>query len=130
VTAALLDTHAWVWSLTDDPRLSAKARKTIANAGAIYVSPISFFEISQKTRLGKWPEMASFVDGLPGLLEQQGGLAARLDPTVCTLAGSLAWAHRDPFDRLIAATAILEKLPLVSADAAFDGLVKRIWQES
>ncbi|QGM96642.1 type II toxin-antitoxin system VapC family toxin [Methylocystis parvus] len=127
MTALLLDTHAWVWSLTDDPRLSARAREAVAGAGGVNVSPISFFEISQKARLGKWPEMAPYVDALPKLLVEQGGLAARLNPAICTLAGSLTWAHRDPFDRLIAATSILEGLSLVSVDAAFDGVAPRIW---
>lgn len=127
VTALLLDTHAWVWSLTDDPRLSQPARVAISRAGVIYVSPISFFEISQEVRLGKRPEMEAVIEALPGLLCEQGGVAARLDPAICSLAGSLAWAHRDPFDRLIAATAILQGLSLVSADAAFDGIAARIW---
>jgi len=127
VTALLLDTHAWVWSLTNDPRLSPRSREAIGHRGAVYVSPISFFEIAQKVRLGKWPEMEPYVDALPRLLIEQGGVAARLDPVICTLAGSLTWAHRDPFDRLIAATAISERLSLVSADAAFDGIAPRIW---
>jgi PIN domain nuclease of toxin-antitoxin system len=127
VTPLLLDTHAWVWSLTGDLRLSRGAREAIGEAGAVYVSPISFFEIAQRVRLGKWPEMEPFVDALPKLLVEQGGHAARLDPAACTLAGSMAWAHRDPFDRLIAATAILEGLSLVSADTAFDGIAPRVW---
>jgi PIN domain nuclease of toxin-antitoxin system len=127
VSAALLDTHAWVWSLTDDPRLSLRAREAIRGAGAICVSPISFFEIAQKVRLGKWSEMEPYVSTLPALLVEQGGFAARLDPTVCNMAGLLDWAHRDPFDRIVAATAMHMKLTLVSADAAFDGVVARVW---
>ncbi|BDV35710.1 type II toxin-antitoxin system VapC family toxin [Methylocystis iwaonis] len=127
LSAVLLDTHAWAWSLTDDPRLSEAARRAIGSAGVVYVSPITFYEIAQKVRLGKWPQMEPHIGSLPDLLLEQGGRAARFDPVVCTLAGTMDWAHRDPFDRLIAATAILDRLTLVSADPAFDGVLPRLW---
>lgn len=123
----MLDTHAWAWSLTDDPRLSEGARRAIGSAGVVYVSPITFYEIAQKVRLGKWPQMDPYIEALPDLLLEQGGRAARFDPVVCTLAGTMEWAHRDPFDRLIAATAILDRLTLISADPAFDGVLSRLW---
>lgn len=50
-----------------------------------------------------------------------------IDAAVALTAGQLIWDHRDPFDRLIAATALERKLALVSADAAFDMVVTRIW---
>ena len=53
MTAVLLDTHAWTWSLSSDGRLSPAAMAEIAGAELVLVSPISFFEISQKVRLGK-----------------------------------------------------------------------------
>ncbi len=53
--AVLLDTHAWAWSLAAD---------------TVMVSPISFFEIAQKVRLGQWPQMAPFVDELPARLDR------------------------------------------------------------
>lgn len=125
--SVLLDTHAWAWSLTGDPRLSATAVDAITRADSVLVSPITFFEIGQKVRIGKWPEMAAFVADLPDLLARQGGRVAPLDPVVCTTAGTIEWTHRDPFDRLIAATARHFGLPLVSTDTVFDGLVTRIW---
>lgn len=125
--AILLDTHAWAWSLMGSDRLSGRAIDAISGADSVLVSPISFFEISQKVRLGKWPEMAVFLDRLPTLLEEQGGAVASLDPDICVTAGAMAWPHRDPFDRLLAATALERDAPLVSADAVFDGLVHRIW---
>ena len=125
--AVLMDTHAWAWSLMGSDRLSGRAIDAIGGAESVLVSPISFFEISQKVRLGKWPEMASFLDRLPRLLEEQGGAIASLDPDICVTAGVIAWPHRDPFDRLLAATALRRDTPLVSADPVFDGLVHRIW---
>jgi PIN domain nuclease of toxin-antitoxin system len=86
-----------------------------------------FFEIAQKGRLGKWPEVAGVLDGLPALHETQGGRVAPLDAEICLSAGSLPWPHRDPFDRLIAVTALRRQLTLVSADSVFDEVLKRVW---
>lgn len=127
MSAVLLDTHAWAWSLTADPRLSPRARSAIAAAEAVEVSPISFFEIAQKVRLGKWPEMTAYVDQLVVLLDRQGGRVAALEPAICVSGGVMNWQHRDPFDRLLAATALHYAYPLISADAVFDGIVQRIW---
>ena len=127
MTAVLLDTHAWAWSLSDDPRLSVRAAASIADADAVMVSPVSFFEIAQKVRLGRWPEMAPFLERLPALLEEQGGRVAALEPGICLTAGTMDWAHRDPFDRFLAATALRYRVAIVSADAAFDGVVRRVW---
>ena len=125
--ALLLDTHAWVWSLTGDRRLAKTALAAIERSEAVLLSAISFCEIGQKVRLGKWPEMASFVDDLPSLLEAQGGAVADLDARICLIAGTMDWSHRDPFDRIIAATALRRDLTLVSADLVFDGVVARLW---
>jgi PIN domain nuclease of toxin-antitoxin system len=127
VTAVLLDTHSWAWSLADDERLSQPARAAIQTADTVLVSPITFFEIAQKVRLGKWPEMEPFVGQLPALLERQGGAIAGLSASICALAGMMTWSHRDPFDRLLAATAMHDNLPFLSADPVFDGIVTRLW---
>jgi PIN domain nuclease of toxin-antitoxin system len=127
LTAVLLDTHIWAWSLTADRQLSVRATEAIEAARSVLVSPISFFEIAQKVRLGKWPQMERFVGGLPVLLTEQGGGIAALAPEICIAAGIMPWAHRDPFDRLLAATALHYNLPIVSADPVFDGVVARVW---
>jgi PIN domain nuclease of toxin-antitoxin system len=108
-------------------RLSHAARRAIDEAEQVWVSPASFFEIAQKFRLGKWPEMGAYVDALLDLLAEQGGVAADLGPTICLRAGGLVWSHRDPFDRMLAATAFALQVPIISADAAFDGIVQRVW---
>ncbi|MGK6312782.1 type II toxin-antitoxin system VapC family toxin [Neorhizobium sp. DT-125] len=129
MTAILLDTHAWAWSLTGDERLSERAVAAILEADAVLVSPISFFEIGQKVRLGKWPQMTPYVDGLPALLEEQGGRVAALAPQICLEGAMMAWDHRDPFDRLLAASALHYSVPLISADEIFDTLpgLSRLW---
>jgi len=99
------------------------------NAESVYVSPISFFEIGQKVRLGKWPQMQPYLNDLPSLLQRQGGLVAALSPEICLRAATMEWSHRDPFDRLLAATAQDQGIPIISADVAFDTIagVTRLW---
>lgn len=129
MSAVLLDTHAWVWSFADDTLLSDAARDAIEQAQAVYVSPISFFEIGQKVRIGKWPQMAGMVDDLPAILTEQGGITAPFTPQVCLRASLWDWPHRDPFDRLIAATAEVAELTLISRDAVFGALkgLRVVW---
>lgn len=125
--AVLLDTHSWAWTLSRDRRLSSAATEAIENAQSVLVSPISFFEIAQKVRLRKWPEMTPFVGRLPALLAEQGGGIAAPEAQICAAAGTMVWVHRDPFDRLLAATALHYNLPIISADTVFDGVVTRLW---
>jgi PIN domain nuclease of toxin-antitoxin system len=127
VKGLLLDTHAWVWSLSGDGPLSERARASIESAETVFVSPISFCEIARKARSGKWPQIQPLIDQLPEILRMQGGSIANLGPEIALSAGAMAWGHRDPFDRFLAATALHYGLPLVSANTIFDGLVARIW---
>jgi PIN domain nuclease of toxin-antitoxin system len=127
LTTLLLDTHVWAWSLTNDRRISDRARKEMIEAQTILVSAISFFEIAQKVRLGKWPEMAQYVERLPALLASQRGASASLEAEDCIMAGTMEWAHRDPFDRFLAASALRRRIAIVSADPVFDTVLTRIW---
>jgi PIN domain nuclease of toxin-antitoxin system len=133
MSAVLLDTHSWAWSLVARQSLSATAILAIEQAETVFVSPISFYEIGQKVRLGKWPEMVPVVDSLPRILTEQGGREASLGLEICLSAALMDWDHRDPFDRILAATALHFGVPLISLDAAFDQLStrkdwpRRIW---
>jgi PIN domain nuclease of toxin-antitoxin system len=126
----LLDTHTWAWSLTVDPRLPKRSRSAIENAATRFVSAISFYEIAQKVRLGKWPIMERYIADLPVAAELQGLSAVRVTAEIASIAGLLDWAHRDPFDRILAATALVMGVDFVSADTAFDAVVglRRIWE--
>jgi PIN domain nuclease of toxin-antitoxin system len=127
LNAVLLDTQAWSWTLVGTDRLTPTARAATDAAAHRYLSPVSLYEVSQKVRIGKWPEMAAALPFLRDTAEAQGIEWARVDADVCLLAGSMAWAHRDPFDRLLAATAITYRIPIVSSDPMFDNVVSRIW---
>jgi len=71
--------------------------------------------------------MVPFVRDLDRLLSEQGGMPAAFTPEICLRAGLMDWEHRDPFDRLILATAQIMNVALISADTVFDGRVTRIW---
>jgi PIN domain nuclease of toxin-antitoxin system len=89
---------------------------------------VSLYEIGQKVRLGKWPALAPFAAGLLERALGDGFDPLPLSPGAALAAALMDWDHRDPFDRLIAATALAEGLPVVSPDAAFDAVgVERIW---
>ena len=128
---ALLDTHAWVWSMLDEGRLSSNAVSAINKADAVRVSPISIFEITRKVRPGKWPEMEPHAPTLADQMAAQGAISAPFTNEVAYFSAALEWDHRDPFDRILAATAIVSGTPLISADSKFDTLddsrLQRIW---
>jgi PIN domain nuclease of toxin-antitoxin system len=115
----LLDTHALLWWLVEPEKLSTFALAAINDTAAtIFVSAASGWELATKVRLGKLPGAEGLLQDLPSLLHQQGfqPLAVQLHHGVH--AGSYRQAHRDPFDRLLAAQAELEGLQLVSLDPA------------
>ncbi|HLA74906.1 MAG TPA: type II toxin-antitoxin system VapC family toxin [Gammaproteobacteria bacterium] len=125
----LLDTHALLWWLFDDPKLSAKAKRAIKNPdNVIFASTASAWEMATKYRLGKLPGAELVVRQLPALLQ-----SARIEPLPISMehalaAGNLPGPHRDPFDRMLIAQARLENLPIVTLDEAFKGYgVKIIW---
>jgi PIN domain nuclease of toxin-antitoxin system len=125
----LLDTHVWAWSLTEDAKLSADALRRIVGAYDLSVSAVTFYEIAQKVRLGKWPIMEAFAGRLDEAALLQNLEVTPVSHEIAQLAGSFDWPHRDPFDRLIAATALVSGMQLISADTAFDSLIglRRLW---
>ena len=125
----LLDTHTVVWWWIDDPRIPAAARGAIADStNIVYVSAVSPWEIATKNRLGKWPGVERIVDDFSTLLRKSRFVPLPVSVEHARLAGTLDFAHRDPFDRMLIAQARIEKATLVSADAVFRTLgLAPIW---
>jgi len=125
----LLDTHTLVWWLTDDGHLSHPARAALGDGdNEVIVSAVSAFELTTKHRLGKWPEAGLIsTDFVKYVMAERFTLLA-IETSHALYAGQLVAEHKDPFDRLLAAQAILEDLIIVSTDTAFDTFgVQRLW---
>lgn len=122
MTSVLIDTHVLAWSLIAPARLPQEAKSLLVSGAMVYVPPCSLHEITTKVRNGKWDAMAPYTDRLDGLCMSQGFHIAPYTAKMAMRSGSMDWAHRDPFDRMIAATALEMACPLISTDAAFDDL--------
>lgn len=125
----LLDTHALLWWFVDDPSLSTRAREAIRrDDNDVYVSAASAWEISTKHRLGKLPEVAGAVTRFDALVTADRFRQLPIESRHGLRAGAYDAAHRDPFDRMLAAQAELEGLVLVTADPAFGAFpVRTLW---
>jgi PIN domain nuclease of toxin-antitoxin system len=126
---ALLDTHALIWWVEGDERISDKVRRRLGDAGEdVFVSAASAWEIATKTRIGKLKTPQGLLRDFVLAIESLGFLALPISLRHGADAGLMQSAHRDPFDRILAAQARLEKLDLVSCDPAFAALgVKTVW---
>lgn len=125
----LLDTHALLWWSEDNPRLSAAARDAIRDgSNEVFVSAVSAFEIGQKYRMGKLPDVAVLADNFPAEVERHGFEPLPIELSHAQLAGTMDIPHKDPFDRLLIAQAREEAMVLVSNEAVFDRFdVERLW---
>ena len=116
----LLDTHALLWWFSDDARLSQNARKAIGDQrNDVFVSAASAWEIAIKHALGKLSGIDEAVSRYAELLAADGFQSWPITHAHALRAGSYPVAHRDPFDRVLAAQAELDGLRLVTRDSAF-----------
>lgn len=128
----LLDTHVAVWALLQPSLLSSRATTALREATGWAMSAASLYEIRYKVLLGKWPEIADIgTEDLGPKFRDQGFDLIAADAQIMDMAGGFDWTHRDPFDRLIVATAICRSLPLLSKDRTLDTLptppFTRLW---
>ena len=118
---ALLDTHAFLWALIEPRKLSDKVRQVLANdATEVMVSAASAWEIAAKLRLGKLSGTAHVVSDYPAAMRGLQATSLPITSEHALKAGSWKVAHRDPFDRMVAAQSAVEKLALISVDVAMD----------
>jgi PIN domain nuclease of toxin-antitoxin system len=115
----LLDTHALLFWLFNDRRLSAPARGMIADpSNRIVVSSASAWEIATKYRLGKLPGADALVSDIAGWVQKAGFVELPVTIAHAQRAGSWGSGHRDPIDRKLAAQSATEGIPLVTSDPA------------
>src|SRR5580704_18826120 len=120
MTRILLDSHALFWFLDGDPRLSTAARQAIEDPDAVvHVSAVTAYEIVNKVRIGKWPRAAALAQHFSRIVSELDFEALPLTLVHAQHAARLTVPHRDPFDRMLAAQAEIEAIPLVTADDAF-----------
>lgn len=112
----LLDTHVLLWLATDPDRVPRAVRDAITEAGEVFVSAASTYEIAQKARLGRLPHGGRVLTRWPSLLRALFATELALTAAHMRTAGELAWEHRDPFDRMLVAQAQVDGLILVTAD--------------
>jgi len=129
VVRLLLDTHTFLWFLSADPQLSATARTLIEDGdNEVYLSVGSLWEMAIKIGLGKLSLGRPYETFIPDQLARTGIdlLTITFGHTARVL--TLPSHHRDPFDRLLIAQALVEGLSIVGVDAAFDAYgVARLW---
>jgi PIN domain nuclease of toxin-antitoxin system len=113
----LLDTHAVVWWLMDEPYLSAAAKAAIADAGnELFISACVGYEIAYKQRLGR---LAPLPESLPRRLLREGIGVVPVSLEHALAAAALRGPHRDPWDRMMMAQAVAEHCHVVTVDPVF-----------
>lgn len=116
----LLDTHCWLWSLAEPERLSPEARRLlVSRRNTVYLSAASAWEVAIKYALGKLslPEPPSTY--VPSRMAAQGLEPLPISHSHALQVASLPMHHRDPFDRLLVAQALVERLTILTADPSF-----------
>ena len=123
----LIDTQILIWYQLYDPKLHANIYDFLTRLeNTVYVSQISLVEIAIKQKIGKLPELDVSISTLASLIEQDGFIVLPLQTKHIEAYSMipLFHEHRDPFDRLLLATAFSENIPIVSSDGNF-GLYKQ-----
>ncbi|HEX2092605.1 MAG TPA: type II toxin-antitoxin system VapC family toxin [Longimicrobiaceae bacterium] len=125
----LLDTHAFLWFITADPKLSSTAEREIRRSGNTpLLSVASVWEIAIKVNLGRLPIPRPLDTFIPEQLRINRIHLLPVELHHTFEIARLPLHHRDPFDRLLLAQVISEGIPMVSADSAFDAYsIQRVW---
>jgi PIN domain nuclease of toxin-antitoxin system len=125
----LIDTHALLWWLSDDPSLSPAARRAMAQtSNELLVSAASAWEIATKVRLGKLPGAAELAADFQGFILREGFTTLDITADHAIRAGLLPGPHKDPFDRMLIAQAQAENISIISIERTFDAYgTRRVW---
>ena len=125
----LLDTHALLWWLADSPELPSRVRAKIADpAASVWVSASSAWEIATKVRIGKLELETAEAEALEKTVLEEGFHLLPIQFSHALRAGLLKSGHRDPFDRILAAQALVEDFTVVSRDPEMKKLgCRTVW---
>ena len=125
----LLDTHAFLWFILDEPQLSPTAGSLIASPeNQIDVSPATYWEIAIKIRLSKYMLPEPFQEFMERQIAVNRFNILPIEPRHVAPLTTLPFHHKDPFDRLLVAQAMVEQIPLVSSDSVLDAYpIRRLW---
>jgi PIN domain nuclease of toxin-antitoxin system len=125
----LLDTQAFLWFTLNEPQLSSTARALMADpANDILISPASYWEIAIKIRLGRYTLNVPYELFMQRGIGGNGFAILPIEPKHTAALLLMPLYHRDLFDRLLIAQAMVEQIPNVSSDRTFDVYpVTRLW---
>lgn len=129
MTRILLDTHAFLWFALNDSRLSANAKDCMEDPDSdLLFSPASYWEIAIKISIGKYSLPEDFTDFMRDQIDENQLTVLPVSIQHAAAVSSMPFHHRDPFDRLLVAQAIVENVELLSSDEIFDSYpVTRLW---
>jgi PIN domain nuclease of toxin-antitoxin system len=123
----LLDTHIFIWFVMGDPRISVSMRSQIENNENL-LSIASVWEMAIKHSIGKLNFGLAFDDFIEQQIIRNGIELLPIIIDHITVVATLPLHHRDPFDRILIAQSVVEKIPLLSADKIFDAYpIERLW---
>jgi len=114
----LIDTHIFLWGIQDEEKLSRRVQ-TLLPAAEVWISVASLWEVITKVQIGKLTLPAPVGDYLAAKLKANGVLVLQITFDHVRRLESLALHHRDPFDRMLIAQSLEEKIPLVTSDPLF-----------
>ncbi|MBE9184018.1 type II toxin-antitoxin system VapC family toxin [Microcoleus sp. LEGE 07076] len=125
----LLDTHTFIWYVTDNPRLSANVKLLIEDENnEKLVSIASIWEMAIKHSIGRLNFSLPFMEFVRQQLSVSNIGLLEININHIEVVASLPLHHRDPFDRLIIAQSMAEQIPVLSVDAIFDAYaIARLW---
>lgn len=125
----LLDTHTFLWFILDDPQLSNNALQLITDLkNDIAISPATYWEIAIKISIGKYSLPEAYDTFIHRQIAINNFTILPILPKHTHTLIALPFHHKDPFDRLLIAQAIVENIPIISTDTKFDDYpITRIW---
>ncbi len=124
----LIDTHTFLWFIEDSLHLSADAKKLLESDVDILLSVASLWEIAIKVSIGKLSLPDAYETFIPQQIATNDIEILPISVAHLSIVAGLPFHHRDPFDRLIIAQGIVEKIEIISINGKFDDYpIKRMW---